>query len=103
TIKPNEDISAKQSNQKSLLQKDSSSKKQNTRTNTITINEPIINNVALEVYFSPDIPINKTSSANTAYLQHKDSTSKMELSYTVGLKLSALFGNHILTKIGFQY
>ena len=92
-------------NQKtSLLQKDSSANnEQSARTNTITIKQPIINNLSLEVYLSPDIPFSKTSSANTAYLQHKDSTSKMQLSYTIGAKLSALFGNHIVAKIGFQY
>jgi hypothetical protein len=105
TIKPNEGISAKQTNQKkSFLQKDSLLKnKKNVKTTIITIHKPIINNVALEVYLSPDIPISNTSSSNTAYLQRKDSTSKMELSYTAGLKLSALFGDHIVAKIGFQY
>jgi opacity protein-like surface antigen len=104
-IKPKTDISAKQGNQKkSMLQKDSSLKnEQNAKTNTITIHEPLIKNLVLDVYFSPDIPFSRTSSTNTAYLQHKDSTSKMQLSYTVGAKLSALFGNHILAKIGLQY
>src|SRR4030095_8024170 len=60
-------------------------------------------NLFLEVYFSPDIPINKTSSSNTAYLQYKDSTSQMQLSYTAGVKLGALLGRHIVAKIGFQY
>src|SRR6266496_1366076 len=87
-MRPEDNIWIKQDNhKKSLLQKDSS----------------IINNLSLEVYVSPDIPFSKTSSTNTAYLQRKDNASKMQLSYTVGFKLSTLFGDHILAKIGFQY
>jgi len=105
TIKSNEDITPKQGDQKkSLLQKDSLSRnEQNARTHTITIHAPLINNLALEVYLSPDIPFSKTSSTNTAYLRSKDSTSQMQLSYTIGARLSALFGNHIVAKIGLQY
>jgi opacity protein-like surface antigen len=106
TIKPDADISVKKNEGKiSPLQKDSSLKEdQNAKVSIVIKNDgPAIDKLFLEVYLSPDIPFNKTSSANTAYLQHKDSTSKMQLSYTVGLKLSALFGNHISGKIGFQY
>ncbi|HEY6976582.1 MAG TPA: hypothetical protein VH396_09830, partial [Chitinophagaceae bacterium] len=105
TAKPDENISATEKDQrKALLQKDSLSKNaRNVKTTTITIREPIIKDLSLEVYFSPDIPVSQTSSANTAYLQHKDSTSKMQLSYTAGVKLSALFGEHVLAKVGFQY
>jgi len=105
TISSNEEIVKKDDQKRSLLQKDSSLKKEQNGTDKPPKNNEssITKNLFLEVYLSPDIPLSKTSSTNAAYLQHKDSTSKMQLSYTVGLKLSALFGNHISGKIGFQY
>jgi opacity protein-like surface antigen len=74
-------------------------------TKKVTINNhsSIISNLFFEVYASPDIPVNKTSSGNTVYLQHKDSTSKMQLSYTFGIRIGAAFGEHFTGKIGFQY
>ncbi|SRR6266496_1421609 len=106
-MRPEDNIWIKQDNhKKSLLQKDSSLKEQQkVRNNRVSKDNEssIINNLSLEVYVSPDIPFSKTSSTNTAYLQRKDNASKMQLSYTVGFKLSTLFGDHILAKIGFQY
>jgi len=63
---------------------------------------PIINKAFFEVYASPDIPVSRTS-GNHAYLQHKDSTSNMQLSYTFGARIGALIGEHFVIKTGLQY
>ena len=103
--KQNEEVAVKKDDQKKLLvQKDSTGKeKNNTKIKTANNNhESIINNIFLEVYASPDIPVSRTS-GNNSYLQHKDSTSEMQLSYTFGVRLGALLGEHFTVKTGLQY
>jgi len=104
--KPNEEAAIKKEEQKtSTIKKDSlKEEKTNTRIYKGEKNNrsPIINNIFLEAFASPDIPISRTS-GNTAYLQHKDSTSNMQLSYTFGVRVGALIGEHFVIKTGFQY
>jgi len=89
----------------STIQKDSLKKeKNNKQVYKVEKNNhsPIINNIFIEAYASPDIPVSRTS-GNSAYLQHKDSTSNMQLSYTFGVRVGALIGEHLVIKAGLQY
>jgi opacity protein-like surface antigen len=102
------DVQLNQNSEKnSTLKKDSSLKSILTNTQTSkkerVERSPIINNLFLEMFVSPDVPVSKTSSSNSNYLRYKDSTSNMQLSYTVGLRVGALFGEHFTLKTGFQY
>lgn len=105
--KPGEQVIAEQNNQNNLSSKDSSQKKlqNNAASKEIIIktHSPIIKNLFVEVYASPDIPVNKISSNNADYLRHKDSTSQMKLSYTFGVRIGAALGEHFTVKTGFQY
>lgn len=104
-VKPNEEASVKKEEQKtSVSQKDSmKGKEKNSKVYKREKNHsPIINNIFIEAYASPDIPVSRTS-GNSAYLQHKDSTSNMQLSYTFGLRIGALLGEHFVIKTGLQY
>ena len=104
--KPGEETIVKKKEQETLMiQKDSlKEEKNNTQVYKAEKNNhsPIINNIFFEAYASPDIPVSRTS-GNSAYLQHKDSTSNMQLSYTFGVRVGALIGEHFVIKTGLQY
>jgi opacity protein-like surface antigen len=103
--KSNEPAITQQNNQTNLLQKDASQEKLQTASKEITIkiHSPIIKNILIEAYGSPDIPLSKTSSNNANYLRQKDSTSEMKLSYTFGIRAGVTVGKHFLLKTGIQY
>jgi hypothetical protein len=106
SIQPGEEVAImKEDQKKSMLQNDSAKEeKKNVQiAKTKSHNQSsIINNIFLEAYASPDIPVSHTA-GNSSYLQHKDSTSKMQLSYTFGLRVGALLGEHFIVRTGVQY
>jgi hypothetical protein len=56
-----------------------------------------------DVYASPDIPFSQITTGNEYLLQLRKQIEKMQLSYTIGIKLGRSFGKHFSGKIGFQY
>lgn len=67
---------------------------------------PVRNDFYIEIYGSPDYAkktINNAGAANSAFLQRKDSTEKMRLSYTAGFRLTKTIGENMLIKAGLQY
>jgi hypothetical protein len=60
-------------------------------------------NLYVEAYVSPDYNWKKLSSENTTFLNSKDSTEKIQASFTAGIRLAKAIGNHIVLKGGLQY
>ena len=67
---------------------------------------PIRNDIYIELYGSPDYArktINNAVATDAAFLQRKDSTESMRLSYTAGFRLTKAIGENLLLKAGLQY
>ena len=58
---------------------------------------------SVEVFVSPDIPVNAISSADKAYEQVLKKMGKMQLSYTFGARIKYEITKKIAAKIGIQY
>lgn len=58
---------------------------------------------SVELFTSPSVPINSISSDNKAYEDALKGSSSMQLSYTVGLRMSYAISKRISAKIGVQY
>lgn len=65
---------------------------------------PRKNNWWLDLYGSPDLPLNQISSAaDPGFAQYVERSQHMQLSYTLGLRLNRSFNSHFSGTIGFQY
>lgn len=67
---------------------------------------PLRNDLYLEVYASPDYvmrSITATDPHNNSYLQHRDSSENMQVSFSLGARLTKSLGDHLLAKLGLQY
>lgn len=65
--------------------------------------EPVIKGLALEVYASPDFPINMLKSDNTELETQKKAAEQMQLSYSVGLRLNMKLDDRFSAMIGINY
>ncbi len=71
-----------------------------------TIGGPSRNDLYLELYASPDYVMRSMSSRDphsNSYLQRKDSSESMQVSFSFGARLSKSLTDHLLAKIGLQY
>ncbi len=61
--------------------------------------------VYVEAYISPDYSGKSLygNGLSAAYLQKKDSTEKMSVGFSAGVRLSKTIGDHFIIKAGFQY
>ena len=58
---------------------------------------------SVELFTSPVAPINDFSSDNRSYEQALKSASSMQLSYTIGARISYSISKKLSAKIGVQY
>jgi opacity protein-like surface antigen len=58
---------------------------------------------SLELFTSPSVPINSVSSDNKAYEQALKKSSTMQLSYTIGARISYSISKRLSAKTGVQY
>ena len=58
---------------------------------------------SVELFTSPVVPINNISSDNKSYEQALKSASSMQLSYTIGARISYSISKKLSAKIGVQY
>ena len=56
-----------------------------------------------DVYISPDLPFTKITSGNANFLQLIKESNKMQMSYTIGAKISRSFAKYFIAELGFQY
>jgi hypothetical protein len=72
----------------------------NAEKNTI---EPGSDKFSVELFTSPVAPVNSISSDNKSYEQALKSASSMQLSYTIGVRISYSISKRLSGKIGVQY
>ncbi len=58
---------------------------------------------SVELYISPDVPVNLISSANKSYEQVLKRAGNMQVSYTFGARMNYEITKNISAKIGIQY
>lgn len=86
------------------LTKESNASKPDSAENPETKEDEIDNDkFSVEVYLSPDMPVNRISSANKSYEQILKTAGTTQLSYTFGARINYEITKKISAKMGIQY